>query len=87
MLQLRNFLVIFFCLKCPHSKICKLLYDQYIQLNVKKGRIEECEISGTYFPLETSKKIATELCGKRHFYKDIIDVIGINKEELIYTFF
>jgi len=58
-----------------------------IQLNVKKGIIEICEISGTYFNAETTQQISAQLIGKQHFYEDVKDVVGINSEELIYTFF
>lgn len=62
-----------------------------IQLNSKKGIIENCVISGDYFSVETSKKISFGLRNKRHFYEDIQNVfeeLGIEiKNNLLFYFF
>lgn len=58
-----------------------------IQLFVKKGRIETCEISGDYFSPNESKKISIELVGKRHFYDDVQNLLKTDSEKLIYAFF
>lgn len=58
-----------------------------IQLNVKKGRIEACEISGIYFPKDEAKRISSGMIGKKHFFEDVKDLVGNDSEELIYAFF
>lgn len=61
--------------------------DLSVQLNVKKGRIEECAISGEYFSAEESKLMSSEFIGKRHFYENVEEVLKNDSEELIYAFF
>ncbi len=62
-----------------------------IQLDVKKGIIEECVISGDYFPVETSKQISAHLQNKKHFFEDIQNVFSELKiessTEMIFLFF
>lgn len=58
-----------------------------IQMNIKKGQIEKCTISGLYFSDKSADSLAVQLQGKRHFYEDIRDVLKTMDEELIYAFF
>lgn len=58
-----------------------------IQMNVKKGLVEDCTISGVYFSDKSADYLAIQLKGKRHFFEDIRDVLKTMDEELIYAFF
>lgn len=58
-----------------------------VSLNTKKGRIEQCEITGDYFSTDEAKKISAELVGKRHFYEDVQILLKTDSEKLIYAFF
>ena len=56
-------------------------------MNVKKGRIEKCMISGSSFSESEALELSKKLVGKRHFYEDVIDVLHTDYEEFIYAFF
>ncbi len=62
-----------------------------IELNVKRGIIEECKISGDYFSLELSKKLNIQLQNKRHFFEDIQETLKVVElrvsEKLVFCFF
>ena len=58
-----------------------------VYLNVKKGRIEKCMISGSSFSESEAVELSKKLVGKRHFYEDVIDVLHTDYEEFIYAFF
>jgi len=62
-----------------------------IELNVKRGIIEECKISGDYFSLESSKKLNIQLQNKRHFFEDIQETLKVVElrvsEKLVFCFF
>lgn len=62
-----------------------------VQLNVKKGIIEECEISGNYFSFDEAKRISAAFLGKRHFFEDIQNTLKEIKDEVsdefVYAFF
>lgn len=58
-----------------------------IQLNVKKGIIEETTISGNYFTKTESEKINVDLLGTRHGFEEIGNVIRTGLNVLIYSFF
>lgn len=58
-----------------------------IQLNVKKGIIEECSISGDYFSPNLAKRMALDFIGERHFFENIQKILGLDSEKLIYAFF
>lgn len=62
-----------------------------IALNVKKGIIEECVISGNYFPAEIAGKLEAQLKNKQHIFEEVRNVLlEIQEElpeELMYSFF
>ena len=62
-----------------------------IELNVKRGIIEECKISGDYFSLKSSKKLNIQLQNKRHFFEDIQEILKTVElrvsEKLVFCFF
>lgn len=58
-----------------------------VEFFVKKGRVEECSITGSYFYEKECARIASELIGKRHFYEDVKEVLGDVQENLIFGFF
>lgn len=58
-----------------------------IQLFVKKGRIESCEISGDYFSQEKNSQLSFDFVGKRHFFDDVKELLNTDSETLIYSFF
>lgn len=62
-----------------------------IFLDVKKGIIEKCAISGNYFPEKTAGLLAVKLKDSYHFYEDIrrvlTDIQTDSPEKLIYSFF
>lgn len=58
-----------------------------IQLNVKKGLVEECEITGDYFLTKEAKRISSEFVGRRHFFEDVQKLLKSDSMELIYAFF
>jgi len=62
-----------------------------IVLNVKKGNIEDCTISGDYFSKDIAEYLCLQLQHKRHFFEDIKEAIhkiqpGVSNE-FIYSFF
>jgi len=58
-----------------------------VQLNIKKGRIQECKISGSYFSEIEAKEFSKKLTGKRHFFEDIKETFESDNEEFIFAFF
>jgi lipoate---protein ligase len=62
-----------------------------VELNVKKGIIEDAVISGDYFSNETAKKLSIQLQNKRHFFGDIREILMAFElrvsEELVFCFF
>uniref|UniRef100_UPI00321684F9 lipoate--protein ligase n=1 Tax=uncultured Draconibacterium sp. TaxID=1573823 RepID=UPI00321684F9 len=58
-----------------------------IQLSVKKGSIEECNISGDFFAEDEAGKFSSEMTGRRHFFEDVKNVFNDESDELIYAFF
>jgi len=58
-----------------------------VQLYVKKGIIQECEISDDYYSYDKAEIFSKKLIGKRHFFEDIKDVLKPDCTELIYAFF
>ncbi len=62
-----------------------------IQMNVKKGIIENCVISGEYFSIEVAAELSVQLQNKRHFFEDIQNTlkefIDEVSDELVYAFF
>ena len=62
-----------------------------IQLNVKRGIIEDCKISGNYFSIKDSKRISAKLQNRWHYYEDVRETLSgfdINiSDELVYEFF
>ena len=58
-----------------------------IQLDVKRGMIENCELSGSYFSLDETKRISKDLIGRRHFYEDIRQALRTDSTEVISSFF
>lgn len=58
-----------------------------IHLEVKKGCIVSCEISGDYFSAESIARMNIDLVGKRHFFKDIHRVLKSEPDEVVYAFF
>ncbi len=62
-----------------------------IELNVKKGIIVECIISGDYFPVKIGLKISVQLQNKRHLFEDLYENIKKFQtevsDELVYSFF
>jgi len=58
-----------------------------VQLNIKKGRIEECRISGSYFSEVEAEEFSKKLKGKRHFFEDIKETFESDLEEFIFAFF
>ncbi|NQU53495.1 MAG: lipoate--protein ligase [Bacteroidetes bacterium] len=62
-----------------------------IQMNVKKGIIENCVISGEYFSIEVVAELSVQLQNKRHFFEDIQNTlkefIDEVSDELVYAFF
>lgn len=62
-----------------------------VELNTKKGIIENCTISGDYFSNEQAHTLSFQLKNKRHFFEDVQNILKeITEEvsdELVYTFF
>jgi lipoate-protein ligase A len=58
-----------------------------IELNVQKGIIEDCLISGDYFDDEITSKFSFQLKNKWHFFEEIREVLQTNDEKLINIFF
>lgn len=62
-----------------------------IQIDVKKGIIEKCTISGNYLSEETAQKLNFQLQNKRHFFEDIWEVLNEQKlnlkKDFIYSLF
>ncbi|NQU85893.1 MAG: hypothetical protein HQ541_09050, partial [Mariniphaga sp.] len=61
-----------------------------VGLEVKKGIIQECQITGDYFPEKKSKLIEKELHYKKHDYptiKEILDKIQIKVQNKIIDIF
>jgi len=58
-----------------------------VELNVIKGTIDNCQLSGDYFSDEEALKVSRNLVGMRHFYEDVKACLKSDQEELIYTFF
>jgi lipoate-protein ligase A len=58
-----------------------------VQMSVKKGRVEECVISGDYFPAIEVIKISKGMIGQRHFFEDVKELLGAESQELTYAFF
>lgn len=62
-----------------------------VELNVKKGIIEDAVISGNYFSEEISTKLSTQLQNKKHFFEDIQEILKTVElrvsEELVFCFF
>lgn len=56
-----------------------------IELNVKKGIIEVCKISGDYFSKEIGKSLSAKLLNKKHFFEDINAIV--RDEKLAFIFF
>ena len=46
-----------------------------IELNVKKGIIEDCNISGDYFSVEVAHHLQNLLQNKRHIFEDLKEII------------
>lgn len=58
-----------------------------VELQVKKGIIEKCTVSGDYFLVDEENFISSKLIGRRHFYEDIKTVLKNNSDEVIAAFF
>jgi lipoate-protein ligase A len=62
-----------------------------VRLEVKKGRIENCSISGAYFSDEIATSLVDQLQNKRHSFEEIIDILKNNlddiSDDLVYAFF
>ena len=58
-----------------------------VQLQVQKGIIESCSISGNYFSIEKSKTLDEKLLGKTHTFESIKMILETDSEELVYSFF
>lgn len=58
-----------------------------IQLSVKKGIIEECEINGDYFSVNKASMISKKLVGEKHFFEDIKLVLENVPDEIVSAFF
>ncbi len=58
-----------------------------IKLNVKKGIIEKCILSGTYFTEEERILISQNLSGKKHTFEDLQNILQTDSRELLYSFF
>ncbi len=62
-----------------------------IELNTKRGIIEECKISGDFFSVEIAKKLSSKLQNKVHLFEDVKEILKefdiYVSEELVYVFF
>lgn len=62
-----------------------------VLLNVKKGRVEECQILGNYFSEDIASKLSTEFVGKRHSFEDFREILKVNgsnfSEKFVNCFF
>jgi lipoate-protein ligase A len=58
-----------------------------IELQVKKGYIEQCVIGGNFFSERDKERLEIAVSNKKHFYDDIATALPRDKEQLIYTFF
>ncbi len=62
-----------------------------IELEVKKGIIEECVISGDYFSEKGNNEFTNHLIGKKHFFEDFFKVplllLTDSDEKLVVCFF
>jgi len=62
-----------------------------IQFDVKKGIIEDCVLSGDYFPPETATKLTSQFHSKKHSFEAVREVLTrleINPtEDFVYHFF
>jgi lipoate-protein ligase A len=57
-----------------------------IEMDVQKGLIVECNISGNYFSEKVAENLSSLLQNKRHFPEDVKQVLG-SSDEHIYSFF
>lgn len=57
-----------------------------IELQVKKGKIEGCKISGDFFSGVEATEMAAKLCGERHSFETLKEITGC-KNEILYAFF
>jgi lipoate-protein ligase A len=57
-----------------------------IELDVQKGIIVDCNISGNYFSGKVAENLSSLLQNKRHFPEDVKQVLG-SSDEHIYSFF
>jgi len=62
-----------------------------VRLNVKKGKIEDCRISGDYFSAEKAKSIAAQLQNRWHLFEEVKEVLNEFetevRDEKVYCFF
>ena len=62
-----------------------------VELNVKRGIIEDCKILGDYFSLTVANKLNSKLQNKRHLFEEIQDTLkeitNNISDEFVYSFF
>jgi len=62
-----------------------------IDLNVKRGIIEKCKISGDYFSTEIAENLSAKLQNKIHFFEDVKETLKefdiYISDDLVYVFF
>jgi len=58
-----------------------------ITLHVERGTITKANISGNYFPIDENSMLSQNLVGTKHFFKNILEVLGEVQEDIVYTFF
>jgi lipoate-protein ligase A len=58
-----------------------------IELQVKKGIIECCQLSGDFYTHEEAASISDVLVGKRHFFESVKAVLETGSDALVYAFF
>lgn len=58
-----------------------------VQMDVQKGIIEECKISGNFYSDQTATELGVLLKNRRHWFDDVKMVLKSDSEKLIYSFF
>ena len=58
-----------------------------VQMDVQKGIIEECKISGNFYSDQTATELGVLIKNRRHWFDDVKMVLKSDSEKLIYSFF
>jgi lipoate-protein ligase A len=59
----------------------------FVQINVHKGIIEDCKISGNFYSEENSTDISLRLKKQLHYFEEVKKVLKTDSDRVIYSFF